>query len=115
MLRESNPLRAPFYADNACQCRARIVENVQLARDTYRVRFECPQIARRIVPGQFLMVRLADVNDPLLGRPLALYDVMLDAAGEPCGNRRCLPCAGEDDQSIGRVRRLALSSMFGDR
>ena len=83
MLRESNPLRASFYADGACQHRVTIIENVQLARDTYRVRFECPEIARRIVPGQFLMVRLADVNDPLLGRPLALYDVVLDAAGQP--------------------------------
>jgi dihydroorotate dehydrogenase electron transfer subunit len=80
---ETNPLRAACYADDAGQFRVRVVENVQLARDTYRIRFECPEIARRIVPGQFLMVRLADVNDPLLGRPLALYDVVLDAAGEP--------------------------------
>src|SRR5690242_3137214 len=83
MLRESNPLRASHYADGACQCRVTIIENLQIARDTYRVRFECAEIARRIVPGQFLMVRLADVNDPLLGRPLALYDVVRDAAGEP--------------------------------
>jgi dihydroorotate dehydrogenase electron transfer subunit len=47
------------------------------------VRFECPQIARRILPGQFLMVRLAGLNDPLLGRPVALYDVVPDAAGAP--------------------------------
>jgi dihydroorotate dehydrogenase electron transfer subunit len=59
------------------------LENVRLARDTYRVRFECPEIARKIVPGQFLMVRLAGLDDPLLGRPLALYDVVLDAAGQP--------------------------------
>jgi dihydroorotate dehydrogenase electron transfer subunit len=83
MLRESNPLRAAFYADHACQQRVTIIENVQIARDTYRVRFECREIAQRIVPGQFLMIRLADVNDPLLGRPLALYDVVLDAAGQP--------------------------------
>src|SRR5215475_2393330 len=61
----------------------RVVENVQLARDTYRIRFECPEIARRIVPGQFLMLRIAGCNDPLLGRPLALYDTVLDAAGWP--------------------------------
>ena len=60
-----------------------VIENVQLARDTYRIRFECPAIARRIVPGQFLMLRLAGLNDPLLGRPLALYDTVLDAAGRP--------------------------------
>jgi dihydroorotate dehydrogenase electron transfer subunit len=76
-------LHADFYADSACQVRTRVVENVQLARDTYRVRFECPEIARRIVPGQFLMLRLAGLNDPLLGRPLALYDVVHDSAGQP--------------------------------
>ena len=54
-----------------------------LARDTYRIRFACPEIARRIVPGQFVMLRLAGCNDPLLGRPLALYDVAPDAAGKP--------------------------------
>ncbi|MGD9636287.1 MAG: dihydroorotate dehydrogenase electron transfer subunit [Pirellulales bacterium] len=83
MSHESNPLHAAYYADRACQARVTIVENVQLARDTYRVRFECPEIARRIVPGQFLMLRLAGLNDPLLGRPLALYDVVPDGAGRP--------------------------------
>ena len=61
----------------------RVIENVRIARDTYRVRFECPEIARRIVPGQFVMLRLAGLNDPLLGRPLALYDVVDDAGGSP--------------------------------
>ncbi len=69
------------YADRAGQQRVLAVENVPLARDTYRIRFECPPIARQIVPGQFIMMRLAGCNDPLLGRPLALYDVVRDAAG----------------------------------
>jgi dihydroorotate dehydrogenase electron transfer subunit len=76
---DSNPLHAAYYADAAVQARVPIVENVRLARDTYRVRLACPAIARLIVPGQFLMVRLAGLNDPLLARPLALYDVALDA------------------------------------
>jgi dihydroorotate dehydrogenase electron transfer subunit len=80
---DRNPLYAYYYADSACQSRVRVIENVRLARDTFRVRFECPEIARRIVPGQFVMVRLSDLNDPLLGRPLALYDVVLDKGGAP--------------------------------
>jgi dihydroorotate dehydrogenase electron transfer subunit len=52
-----------------------IVENVRLARDTYRVRVTCPEIARSITPGQFVMLRIAGTSDPLIGRPLALYDV----------------------------------------
>jgi dihydroorotate dehydrogenase electron transfer subunit len=78
-----NPLHAEFYADRAIQARVNVTENVRLARDTYRVRFACPELAGRILPGQFLMMRLAGLDDPLLGRPLALYDVVLDAAGAP--------------------------------
>ncbi|MEX2175457.1 MAG: dihydroorotate dehydrogenase electron transfer subunit [Pirellulaceae bacterium] len=78
----SNPLHAKFYADRAVQQTVEIVENVRLAKDTYRVRFRAPQIARRIVPGQFLMLRLADDNDPLIGRPLALYDTIPGADGQ---------------------------------
>lgn len=83
MSNEPNPLHAAYYADHASQARVAVIENVPLARDTYRMRFACPEIARRIVPGQFLMLRLSELNDPLLGRPLALYDVVLDGAGRP--------------------------------
>jgi dihydroorotate dehydrogenase electron transfer subunit len=73
----------PTYADHAWHGPVVVTENVPLARDTYRIRFACPEIARRIVPGQFVMLRLAGCNDPLLGRPLAMYDVTPDAAGKP--------------------------------
>jgi len=81
----SNPLHAASYADRAVQRIATVEENIQLARDTRRVRFECPDIARQIVPGQFLMLRLSALNDPLLGRALALYDTVTSASGEPIG------------------------------
>ncbi|MGE0757271.1 MAG: dihydroorotate dehydrogenase electron transfer subunit, partial [Pirellulaceae bacterium] len=58
---------------------------VRLARDTYRARVLCPEIAERITPGQFLMVRLAHRTDPLIGRPFALYDTAWDGAGRPQG------------------------------
>ena len=64
---------------------ATTVENVQLAERTYRIRLECPEIAAAIRPGQFLMLRLPGTTDPLLGRPFALYDTVLDAAGRPVG------------------------------
>jgi dihydroorotate dehydrogenase electron transfer subunit len=62
---------------------ADVVENVALARQTYRIRLHVPELARRIRPGQFLMIRLLGSADPLLGRPFALYDTVLDSAGEP--------------------------------
>jgi dihydroorotate dehydrogenase electron transfer subunit len=79
---------AACYADRACLATVEVVENVRLARDTYRMRIACPGIARRIVPGQFVMLRLAGFDDPLLGRPLALYDTWFNAGnegGEPAG------------------------------
>ena len=59
-------------------------ENVRLARDTYRIRLHAPELAAAIRPGQFLMLRLPHGTDPLLGRPFALYDTVLDEAGLPC-------------------------------
>jgi dihydroorotate dehydrogenase electron transfer subunit len=64
-----------------------IVENVPVARDTYRLRLADPTIAASIRAGQFVMIRpgAEGSNDPLLGRPLALYDVVRDASGLPAG------------------------------
>src|SRR4051812_2200187 len=73
----TSPLHASHYADRACHERVTIVENLRVARDTYRVRFDCVPLAQRAVPGQFFMLRIAGCNDPLLGRPLALYDTVL--------------------------------------
>jgi dihydroorotate dehydrogenase electron transfer subunit len=64
---------------------ARTVENIALAERTYRIRLECPEIAAAIRPGQFVMLRLPGTSDPLLGRPFALYDTVLDPAGTPVG------------------------------
>lgn len=77
----NNPLHASCYADQAVQQRVTILENVLLADQTYRLRFHCPPLAERLVPGQFLMLRLAGRDDPLIGRPLALYDVVIDEQG----------------------------------
>lgn len=64
---------------------ARTVENVRLADRTFRIRLDCPEVAAAIRPGQFLMLRLPGTSDPLLGRPFALYDTVLDAGGTPTG------------------------------
>ncbi|MEM9354075.1 MAG: dihydroorotate dehydrogenase electron transfer subunit [Planctomycetota bacterium] len=80
---DAHALSAGYYADHAAVCQGRVLENVRLARDTYRVRIECRQIAASITPGQFVMIRLPGHSDPLLGRPFALYDTALSPAGEP--------------------------------
>jgi dihydroorotate dehydrogenase electron transfer subunit len=62
-----------------------VLENVPISRDTYRLRLADPGLAQSILPGQFVMIRpgAAGSDDPLLGRPFALYDVVADAAGIP--------------------------------
>jgi dihydroorotate dehydrogenase electron transfer subunit len=75
---------AVAYADRVWHGAVSITENVPVARDTYRVSFNCPPIADPFLPGQFVMVRLANTDDPLLGRPLAVYDVT-EGPGENAG------------------------------
>ena len=69
----------------AVQATARVVEQEQMARNTYRLRLHCPEVAQRIAPGQFFMVRPARGSDPLLGRPFALFDTYDDEHGQPVG------------------------------
>jgi dihydroorotate dehydrogenase electron transfer subunit len=83
-------------------------EQIPLARDTYRLRLPCPNVAQAILPGQFLMLRLPGTNDPLLGRPLALYDTYRDASGRLQGIDIVY-------QAIGRMTRRLAAMKAGDR
>ncbi len=62
-----------------------ILENELIARDTFRLRLGDANMARAIKAGQFVMIRPGAENaiDPLLGRPLALYDIVHDPSGAP--------------------------------
>lgn len=79
-----HPVPLPGAVRTAVQTQAMVVEQERMARDTYRLRLRCPEIARQIVPGQFFMVRAARSDDPLLGRPFALYDIY-EENGAPAG------------------------------
>jgi dihydroorotate dehydrogenase electron transfer subunit len=94
--------------EQMCQESVAICEHVPLARDTYRLRLPCPDVAAAILPGQFLMLRLAGTNDPLLGRPLALYDTYVDGSGRPQGVDIVY-------QAIGRMTRRLAVLKVGDR
>jgi dihydroorotate dehydrogenase electron transfer subunit len=47
------------------QATVAVVENVPLARLTYRIRLHAPKLAEAIRPGQFLMLRLPGSTDRL--------------------------------------------------
>ena len=63
----------------------RILEHRQVAEATFRIRLACPEIAANARPGQFVMVKLPGRNDPLLARPLAVYDTFSGPDGSPAG------------------------------
>lgn len=76
-------LHAEFYADSMHQLDAPIERNDLIGEDTFLVRVAVEPIARAVVPGQFVMIRLSGINAPLIGRALAVYDVVNDANGDP--------------------------------
>ncbi|MFM1996527.1 MAG: hypothetical protein RLZZ111_914 [Planctomycetota bacterium] len=80
----------PWYADAASYVTARVVSHRPIAANTWRLRVECPEIAAAATPGQFAMLRIPRRSDPLLARPLAVYDTFADADGshEPGAPRR---------------------------
>ncbi len=101
------------YADRAWHGSVPVEANVRLARDTYRLRVRSPAIAERIVPGQFAMLRLPGGDDPLLGRPLALWDVAPDAAGRAVGVDIVYLAVGKMTRRLAAVRPGDVLSMWG--
>ncbi len=60
-----------------------IVGHRPIAERTWRIRIESPAMAATATPGQFAMLRLPGRTDPLLARPLAVYDVFPGPDGRP--------------------------------
>lgn len=50
------------------------LENRQIADSTWKISIAAPEFAARVESGKFVMLRLAAGDDPLLGRPFAIYD-----------------------------------------
>ena len=61
----------------------RIAVHRCIAKDTWLLTVQSPELARKTVPGQFFMIRIAGRTDPLIGRALAMYDRHLNDAGHP--------------------------------
>ncbi len=54
---------------------AEVLFNNFLSPGLYHLGLRCPEIASRIQPGQFLMVRIQEGLDPLLRRPFAVHRI----------------------------------------
>lgn len=76
-------LHADHYAHSMNQLDASLIRNDQIADDTFLLRVAVSTIAKKVLPGQFVMVRLRGTDAPLIGRALAVYDVINNERGEP--------------------------------
>jgi dihydroorotate dehydrogenase electron transfer subunit len=56
-----------------------VLENREVAPGFWHLKVECPEIAHSVIPGQFVMVRVAgNSTDPLLRRPLTVSRIHRD-------------------------------------
>ena len=64
---------------------AEVIENTQLSADYNVLALAAPSIAGSSAPGQFVMVRSATGQDPLLRRPFSVFEIVRDGGGAPVG------------------------------
>jgi len=55
------------------QSKAKILSNIALSLGHYKIVLEAPEIAKVILPGQFLEIKCSDTLDPFLRRPLSVH------------------------------------------
>jgi len=76
------------------QLKANVVDQVEVAEDSFVLSLHAPQIASVIQPGQFIQIRPIEKSDPLLPRPFSIYRVrngeMLDILYEVVGRGTAL-------------------------
>jgi NAD(P)H-flavin reductase len=52
------------------EVKAKILLHRRISSDSFRLQLACPEIARSARPGQFLLLRINELQDPFLRRPL---------------------------------------------
>jgi dihydroorotate dehydrogenase electron transfer subunit len=56
---------------NPKEVKAKVLLHRRISSDYFRLQLSCPEIARLARPGQFLMVRVNELQDPFLRRPFS--------------------------------------------
>ncbi len=64
---------------------ADVIANRRLSSDYNVLALAAPAIAAAASPGQFVMIRSARGQDPLLRRPFSVFEVLRDEHGRPTG------------------------------
>ncbi|HYT76189.1 MAG TPA: dihydroorotate dehydrogenase electron transfer subunit [Vicinamibacterales bacterium] len=64
---------------------AAVIANRRLSADYNVLSLAAPAIAARARPGQFVMIKTAGGQDPLLRRPFSIFEILRDRDGAPSG------------------------------
>lgn len=64
---------------------ATVLSNTRLSPDFNVLALEAPAIAGQAEPGQFVMVKTAPGDSPLLRRPYSVFEILHDGEGRPVG------------------------------
>jgi dihydroorotate dehydrogenase electron transfer subunit len=64
---------------------AEVLWNRRLSPDYHVLALAAPSIAALVEPGQFVMVKTTDGQDPLLRRPFSVFEILRGDAGMPAG------------------------------
>lgn len=57
---------------------AAVISNMPLSSDYNVLGLAAPEIATQTAPGQFVMLKVADRNEPLLRRPFSVFEILED-------------------------------------
>jgi dihydroorotate dehydrogenase electron transfer subunit len=90
---------------------AEILFNEQVSERLYHMGFRCPDIAPRIQPGHFFMIRVAESRDPLLRRPFAVH--RLDRQNPPRGFEMLYRVVGRGTQMLAGMKAGSSLSILG--
>jgi len=55
------------------QTKSRVVMNQALNEECWRLTLDAPEIASELQPGQFIMLKINETNDPLFRRPFSVF------------------------------------------
>ena len=64
---------------------AAVIANRRLSADYNVLSLAAPGIAAAAQPGQFVMIKTAGGQDPLLRRPFSIFEILRDGSGAPIG------------------------------
>lgn len=92
---------------------ATVIARTDFGHGYFELQLECPELAARMGPGQFVNVRVRDEPHPLLRRPFSSFDLLRDARGRITGISLLVHTVGQGTALLGRLEAGAQLSLHG--